>query len=109
MLHSSSFLLAKKTLRIEISAILNQTALESLCIRGAGVFKTFYNFTYRRYVEGVPSVYGRFIKGLPFLSKMVYKKGKGLHLGAEPRALSLDMFCFVLVFLIKRETKRTTL
>ena len=29
------------------------------------------------------------MKGVPFLSKMVYKKGKGLDLGAEPPRMKL--------------------
>ena len=42
-----------------------------------------------RYVKGVPLfVNRRYTKGEPFLPKVLYKKGKGLDLGAEPRSHS---------------------
>ena len=40
-------------------------------------------------VKGVPLVIIRYMKGGPFLSKMVGKKRKGLHLGAEPSRIKL--------------------
>ena len=39
---------------------------------------------YARYVKGVPFVNRRCMKGPPFLSQLVYKRDKGLDLGAEP-------------------------
>ena len=41
------------------------------------------------YEKGVPFVIIRYMKGGPFLSKMVGKKGKGLDLGAEPPRIKL--------------------
>jgi len=40
-------------------------------------------------VKGVPFFNGRSTKGVPFLSKMALKKGKGLELGAEPPRVKL--------------------
>ena len=37
-----------------------------------------------RYVKAVPFVTRGYTKGVPFLSKMVHTKGKGLVPGAEP-------------------------
>ena len=46
-----------------------------------------------RYVKGVPFVtegYTKGVKGVPFLSKMVHTKGKGLVPGAEPLRIKLQ-------------------
>ena len=40
-------------------------------------------------MKGVPFSNKRYMKGVPFLKKMVYKKGKGLDLGAEPPRIKL--------------------
>ena len=37
-----------------------------------------------RFVKGVLFSNGRYTKGVSFLPKMVYKRGKGSDVGAEP-------------------------
>ena len=39
--------------------------------------------------KGVSFVNGRYTKRIPFLSKMVYKRVKGLELGGEPLRIKL--------------------
>ena len=43
-----------------------------------------------RYVKGVQFVTIGYTKGIPFLSKMVHTKGKGLVPGAEPLRIKLQ-------------------
>ena len=40
-------------------------------------------------MKGVPFFDGRYTKGVAFLSNMVYKRVKGLALGAEPPHIKL--------------------